>query len=417
MSVLELTIDQKYAPNWQVFDGIRELVQNCKDGDTCGHTMQVTYNKSRSQPTLQLINQGTQLEKSSLLLGGTDKRNNPNLIGFHGEGLKIAFLTLLKHGFDLWIRTGYEKWIPRIEHSQTYGAELLKVEVTKSQTFEPDLKVEVRGLVENDWFAIKERFLFSPFVQLGSNECIELGRSKILTAEKYRGHLFVKGIWVCDLPGKYWFGYDLEDLKLDRDRKLVDPFNLKWNIRTVLEDAARQDKLSSEDLYTLFQGDSWEESRIIIDMGDYGTEFLAAKVTEHFRKLNGDESNVVAVDSMQDSINVQHFGLKGVVVAKPIKRLVEQKEGKLEDKRQQKALDIKQRYGAESLSQEEVTNFSWAVDLLHRIQIDHPISVVDFCGVSVLGTFKEGEISISKNILLDRKELIATVIHELFLGS
>ena len=414
MATLELTIDSSYVPNWDIFSAVREIIQNAKDADTLGNTMEVSYNKNRSDPTLQIINKGGYLEKSSLLLGGTTKRGKDNQIGNWGEGYKIAWLTLLRSGHKIWVRFQNEKWVPRLEYSETYGAELLKVDITKSQTFEPDLKVEVRGLAETDWLAIKERFLFAPFVELKENEKIELAGGKILLGEKYRGHLFVKGIWVASLPGKYYFGYDLSNVKLDRDRRLADPFDLKYEIKNVLNSAAQQNKLSPENLWSLFSGDQWEESRVILDMGDYGAEALAAKVAEHFKTLNGSGTEIVPVDSMQDSITAQHYGLKGVVVSKPIKRLVESVDGKFEDRRSQKALDVKDRFGVEQLSGEELENFTWAVDLLRKIEIDHPVVVVSFFGDNIFGTFNpnSSEICVAKKTLVDRKELLSTLVHE-----
>lgn len=414
MATLELTIDPKYCPVFDTFASVRELIQNAKDGDTAGYPMEVKYNKNRTQPTLQLINRGAQLDKSSLLMGGTTKRGNSNMIGTHGDGLKVAFLTLLRQGLTIWLRTGYETWIPEISYSETYKSDLLKVKVTKSQTFENDLVVEVRGLVETDWIAIKERFLFSPFVKLEENEKVELSAGKILLSEKYRGHLFVKGIWVSKMPGNHFFGYDLSNVKLDRDRRLADPFDLKYEIKNVLNSAARDNKLTTESLWDLFQSDQWEESRVIMDMGDYGVEAIAAKVAEHFKKLNGGGTEIVVVDSLQDSIAAQHYGLKGIVVSKPLKRLVEAVDGKFEQRRSQKALDVKTRFGVESLSQEEIGNFTWAVSLLRRIEIDHPVVVVDFFGDNIFGTFNTGssEICVAKKLLIDRKELLSTLVHE-----
>ena len=117
---------------------------------------------------------------------------------------------------------------------------------------------------------------------------------------------------------------------------------------------------------------------------------------------------------MHESIQAQHYGLKGVVVPKPIKRLVEAVKGKFEDRRSQKALDVRERFGVESLSNEELLNFTWAVGLLEKIEIAHPVVVVDFFGENVFGTFNTGssEICVAKKLLVDRKELIATLIHE-----
>lgn len=414
MSILELSVDSSYVPAWDCFSAIRELVQNAKDADTLGYKMEVVYNKNRTEPTLKLINKGGYLNKSSLLLGGTTKRGKENQIGGWGEGLKLAWLTLLRSGHKIWVRFQNETWVPEISYSETFKADILKVKVSKSQTTESNLVVEVRGLAECDWLAIKERFLFEPFVCLKESEQIELGEGKILLGEKYRGHLFVKGIWICKLPSKYFFGYDLNNVKIDRDRSLANPWDLKYEIKKILNDAAQQDKLTPENLYDLFLGDQWEESRIIMDMGDYGVESLAAKVSEHFKKLNGSGTEVVAVESMQESIAAQHFGLKGIVVPKPIKLLVESVDGKFEDRRSQKALEVRERYGVESLSGEEVENFVWATRLLEKIEITHPVVVVDFYGENVLGTFNTGstEICVTKKILADRKELLATLIHE-----
>ena len=413
MSKLELTISPDYVRSWGIWEAVRELIQNAIDSHEAGHEMEITYNKNREQPTLQIVNRGVVLDKSTLLLGNTSKSGNPNARGQFGEGYKLAWLTLLRSNHQIWVRSGHERWIPKIEFSDTYNSNLLTVDVAKTNTFESDYRVEIRGLAECDWLAIKERFLFPPFVSVKEKEMIDLGGSKILLSRQLRGHLFVKGIWVGDLPGKYWFGYDLGSLKLDRDRRLADPWDLKYAIKNVLNDAAQQNKINSEDLWDLFQGDQWEESRIIMDMGDFGTESLAAKISEHFKKLNGEGSEIVPVESMQESIQAQHFGLKGIVVPKPIKRLVEQKEGKFEDRRSQKALDIKDRFGVESLSPEEIDNFTWAVDLLRRIQIDHPVVIVEFFGEKVMGTFNNGEVSVAKKILVDRKELISTIVHEI----
>lgn len=413
MSKLQLTISPDYIRSWDTYSAVREIIQNAADAHDQGHQMEVIYNKNRNEPTLQIINRGVTLEKSTLLLGGTSKFGT-NARGSFGEGMKLAWLTLLRSGHKIWMRNGYEKWIPQIEFSEQFNSNLITVDITKSQTFEADLKVEVRGLAETDWLAIKERFLFAPFVKLKEDEKIELAGGKILLGEKYRGHLFVKGIWVCTMPGKHFFGYDLSNVKLDRDRSLADPWDLKYEIKNILNSAAQQNKLSSENLWELFQADHWEESRVILDMGDYGVEALAAKVAEHFKSLNGSEAEIVPVDSMQNSITAQHYGLKGVVVSKPILRLVESVEGKFEDRRSQKALDVRERYGVESLTQEEIVNFTWAVDLLRKIEIDHPVVVVDFYGDNIFGTFNSNtsEICAAKKTLVDRKELLSTLVHE-----
>jgi len=413
--VLELTISSDYIRNWDTWSAIRELVQNAIDAHDLGHTMEITYNKNRSQPTLVIVNKGTTLDKSTLLLGGTSKADAHNQRGKFGEGYKLAWLTLLRSGHKIWLRTKTERWTPRIEFSETYGADLLKIDVAENMNnYENEIKVEVRGLAECDWLAIKERFLFEPFVKLGENDFVELGRDKILTNKKYQGHLFVKGIWVGKLPGKYYFGYDLSDLSLDRDRCLADPWDLKSSINRVLNNAAKQDKLSKKDLYLFLQEDSWEESRAILDYVGYGySNELAAKVSEYFHDMHGKDESIIAVESMQESIEAKHHGFKAIVVPKTIKRLVEEQDGNFEKKKEQKAFEVSKRFSVDDLNLEETEGFLWATDLLKLIDCNYPMQVVEFFGEKILGTFKGGEICIAKRILTDRTELISTMIHEI----
>ncbi|MBI2448857.1 hypothetical protein HYV49_01025 [Candidatus Pacearchaeota archaeon] len=167
-------------------------------------------------------------------------------------------------------------------------------------------------------------------------------------------------------------------------------------------------RLSDEDIYLLFEKDQWEESRIIGDWAEYGTEQLAAKVAQYFHKSKG--KDVIPVDSMQDAIELQNHGMNGVVVPKTIKKLIELQEGSAESKKQKRAYE----YSIVSeLSETEQHNFLWAVNLLKSIKLELPIQVVNFVGENVFGIHKPGEVYLSKKILSDRKELVATLVHEI----
>jgi len=409
MSSLELTINPGYVKSWQVFDALREIIQNAIDAKELGYEMEIEYNPNRKEPTLKILNKGVTIKKDSLLLGTTTKDNDPRTRGQFGEGYKLAWLVLLRNGLKVWCKSGNERWIPNISYSNTYETDILKVDIASAK-YENSVITEIRGLCQEDWEALQEKFLFEPFGKPNETDSIDLGYNKILTGKKYKGHLFVKGIWVGLLPGKYYFGYDLDGVELDRDRKLAEPWSLRYSIKEVLNSAARSNAIPVDELYALFQGE-WAENESICESYGYGINDVAARISEHFHVQNGEES--IPVDSTSESIEAKHYGMRGIVVSKTIKTLIEHQEGKFEDKKQKRAFDSEKVYSADELSMEESNSFMWAIKILDGIGKETNVIVVDFVGDKILGSYKNGEIRISKKILLNKKELIATIVHEI----
>src|SRR5699024_10412128 len=54
-------------------------------------------------------------------------------------------------------------------------------------------------------------------------------KGRILLEDRYKGKVYVNGLYVCDYED-YRYGYDFNpsELELDRDRKLVSDFDLKY---------------------------------------------------------------------------------------------------------------------------------------------------------------------------------------------
>lgn len=407
MSKLELTININYVKNWDVYSGIRELIQNTADAHDIGYPMKITYNSNRKEPVLTLTNFGITLKKDSLLLGTTTKSDDIRQRGCFGEGMKLGWLALLRAGLKVWIKSGTEKWVPTLSFSDTYQSELLTVQTSKIN-YENCVKVEVRGLDPNIWEQFRQRILFSPGTELNKNEYITVNENKILTKEDLRGQLFVKGLWVTHLPGNYWFGYDLNDIKLDRDRKLADPWDLQYAIRSVLNEA----DISIDDLWTLLSTDKWEETRIIANTHSFwGIEELAKKITEKFHLEFG--SDIIPVENTSQSMEAAQCGLRTKVVSKAIKILVESTEGKYEDKRDLRVTEHNQMYSIDELEDKERTNLYWAYNLMEKVtESPFSLNVVDFYGEHVVGMYKNQNIFLARKVLKNRPQLIATLVHE-----
>ena len=114
---IELTIKVDYLPNWGVYEGIRELLQNGKDAET-EYNAPLTVRYRKDSNTVGIENDGCPLPYEALLLGHTSKVGRPDLIGKFGEGLKLGILALVRTGLPVKIRSGGEVWVPSIQRSE-----------------------------------------------------------------------------------------------------------------------------------------------------------------------------------------------------------------------------------------------------------------------------------------------------------
>ena len=65
------------------------------------------------------------------------------------------------------------------------------------------------------------------------------------------------------------------------------------------------------------------------------------------------------------------------------------------------------------MTSEERENLSWAIALVRSVRdFEQSISVVDFYGEKTLGVYRSTDIRLAKRLLDNRKELIATLVHE-----
>ena len=92
MPKLQLTIKKTYRPSWGAFQGVRELIQNAKDGQTAfGGDMDVWHvpgdHTLGERDRLMIENTGTVLSREALLLGETTKDGRKDMIGHFGDGL------------------------------------------------------------------------------------------------------------------------------------------------------------------------------------------------------------------------------------------------------------------------------------------------------------------------------------------
>jgi len=233
MSRYELSLCTEYVRDWSIRDALRELFQNALDQQTVKEDNPMFFSYDEETETFEIGNKSSVLDAATLLLGYTTKAKDKTLIGKFGEGYKLAFLVLLRMGKEvkLFNYGKREVWEPYLVKSKKYGGQtVLVVETDKHFIWESiphhDLIFRVRGITKKEYEDALESNLH---MQEDIGEVIDCPKGRILLDERFKGQVYVNGLYVCPCQ-QYLFGYDVkpEHIKIDRDRRLVSDFDLRW---------------------------------------------------------------------------------------------------------------------------------------------------------------------------------------------
>ena len=232
MAKFELSLSKNYVSHWGFKEAVRELFQNSLDQqkENPENLMFCMYEDGK----LLIGNKDSVLETNTLLLGETTKADK-NLIGQFGEGYKLALLVLCRIGKPVKIFNygRREVWTPRLSLSKKYDATILVIDVDKKFPWQsvPDnnLVFEISNVSDVEYEEIKSIILDIDGKKDYSCIKSESDKGEILTDVAMQGHIFVDGLFVMKRPD-FNYGYNLSTqlIKLDRDRKVVNDFDLRW---------------------------------------------------------------------------------------------------------------------------------------------------------------------------------------------
>lgn len=417
-TTLELTINPGYVKDWDTWSALRELIQNALDAHDQGFEMSISRGTGVSKP-IKIRNAGVSLSRSTLLLGTTSK-DSGEFRGKFGEGMKLALLVLARTGAKVQVFTGADKWVPELSKSDAFGDTLLKIRVSP-RTYANEVEVQIHGVSDAEWQNLNERLINIPGLpktKLRPTDMIDAGKSKVLLSENFKGKLFSRGICVGMLPDQYAFGYDLPGVELDRDRKMADPWSLRFHLAEALALATESGKIPGETLIDILGRDTGEAMAIAARYDNIykDKDALSKNVAKAFHEKHGDDA--IPVSSMAESLEADRHQLKGRMVSKAIKFLVEKEDGTLEDRMKLRRMDAMKLYSVDELTPAELENLLWATRLTSIVEpaftLDR-LQVVDFyADETACGTYnpQTGLIRVAKRILVDRRELLATVVHE-----
>ena len=312
-----LNLSFSYVPSWDYIDAIREIFQNSLDAEVEDSENKMYFEYDKDTCILSIGNKNGRLEESTLLLGKSSKREDENQIGQHGEGYKVATVVLLREGLGVKIFNQNKKqvWVAKSVKSRTYKEDIPVFDI-EHQIFKKgaDLVFEISGLTEemfenvvNSNLWLIERYKGT----LGDVKVSENG--KVLLDEQFKHKIFVKGLYVCDNQSVN-YGYDFQPrfVKLDRDRHLVDTFDILWNASRVIA-------------YT--RDEKFIKGCLILNDGKYLSNYeycisneLKNSVATDFFLENG-QGSVPCVDENEfnDAIRSGH---KAVLVSEPVAKFI-----------------------------------------------------------------------------------------------
>jgi hypothetical protein len=206
------------------------LFQNALDQEKQHPANKASWSYDKETETLTISNATSKLTASSLLLGQTTKDGDLNTIGQFGEGYKIATLVLLRNNKQVTFYNygAREIWRPRFVKSRRFGTDILTFFIEKSNIWESvpsaDLAIEVAGITPDEYYrqiVLSNLHLRKDYTAIDKTEygdIIDLS-----------GQVYVNGLYVCNYaPYSYGYNFKPEHIKLDRDRKMVSDFDLRW---------------------------------------------------------------------------------------------------------------------------------------------------------------------------------------------
>ncbi|MFA5053346.1 MAG: ATP-binding protein [Parcubacteria group bacterium] len=405
---LELTIKADYLPEWKIWEGVRELVQNAIDAQTeHGATMTIRH---RDGNVLVIENEGVVLPHEALLLGHTTKTDRSDMRGKFGEGLKLGVLALVREGLKIKIRSGDEVWVPSIMRSDKFDAKVLCFQIATGRKAEQRVQVEVHGINAEAWL-----FLF-----LGDGRRkptrVKTSFGSLLLDPESKGMLYCKGIHVQN-DHDLAYGYDFDNVEVDRDRRMIDKWSLQYQMSQIWLSALGR----RPDLVDSFQIMLDENPPDCKGIGEYTAKYMpdsvVSAVTAEFERRHG--SNAFPVDSLAESEDVGHLGKRGIVVGDALGHILRRRYGTIDEIKARYATEVTRTYSWHELSDLEQTSLKRAVDTVADVtdMSLETVEIVDFRDENLLGLHHANhgmgaEISLAKRILGSRRETLRVLVHE-----
>ena len=317
MKEVQLTIASTYVSDWGIWEAFRELAQNAMDhADVTATPISIGFSK-RSK-NLILTSQNTKLDINSLVLGATAKSSDSDQRGQFGEGYKLALVVLLRLGIKVQIVNADEVWTPSFKYSEVFQTELLTIRITPIKTHNRNVTFVLKGVSKEQANLLTSRIIRKRSATVGYRT--EYGR--ILTEERFKGLVFVGGIYVCkpNLEGlEHGYDFDPQHVTLGRDRGLMDSFNVQWLASKMWATIFTPDTKVIEETAKLIQSDSPSTKHFGVSGSN---KLVSAKVSEDFYEEFSSNAVPVTTEGERNRVLNDFDNAVPIIVSETLKRTV-----------------------------------------------------------------------------------------------
>jgi hypothetical protein len=332
--------------------------------------------------------------------------------------MKVGTLALVRDDRKVTIRTQTENWTASLATSAEFGGrKVLTFTTHKRQSVTDDVTVEIYPVYKEEWDKISQSFMFM-------QEDVESKGSwygKLLTDEKHRNKIFAKGIFVKQMEDMKW-GYDLSTMNLNRDRSMIDEWDVRCNIVYLLTSLYHDGSVTLADIRELFDNNHWEAQS---SYAWSGSDIVRDMLVEYVKSQGGKKCIVTA--SGEEAVKAESFGWTAVRVPKALADAFSTRlnSDSYADFRKNIGLStyremidemrdsVAETYATDSLNEGEVSNLAWATNVLASVDVTVTPTIVKFVrDGEILGLYKCGEIFLAKSLLTDKVETLSTLVHE-----
>lgn len=318
MAKIQLTIDKNYCSGWGVWHGVRELLQNAKDAeDYEGRSMEVAHYPRTNR--LEITTRNAYVDPSALLVLGKTSKAGGGQRGKFGEGFALGVLALVRHGCDVKFRNGDHSWSVGFESPEPghplEGNELLTFRSRELQAKESDFKVEVENISTAAWDIIRNKVLFlSP---PKSSETITVSNGMMLLHPDKKGEVYVRGLFVRKFEDLS-VGYDIHHVELDRDRQMINEWDLHYALGQMWAKACEiAPELSTKHIYAMAQ----EGTPEVKNLKYHADDKLLQQMRDRFEGDHG--ADAIPVTTNHEARDVEQAGGKPQMVSSVMKELLE----------------------------------------------------------------------------------------------
>jgi hypothetical protein len=293
-------ISSKYLSHWSIYDAIREFIQNALDSDYLlkEKTLLITYDYESQ--VLKIINKGI-LTKNTLLLGTGSKSENKELIGNYGEGYKLGALVLTRNKKEVKINSGDGiLYLPSVFFDEDFQEEIFGIdELPLIKESDAKIEITIINITKDEYEEIINKCLY-----FQTYDKIEFEDDEILTDNKYKGCIFVKGLYVCTINNlEYGYNFTPGHITLNRDRNIASNFEVTWRSSNIWNNYANT-VVEDEVKFAPFV-DLLEKDAIDIQYSDAVYEKVRDQVYLLFRQKYG---NNIPISSEEDAHKYTSYG-------------------------------------------------------------------------------------------------------------